>query len=245
MCLLYYRDGVISAKEKEAIHNINGHSSKTAKVEYVMADREDDVRVSRQLFQRLNPHSTNRCENNVDDFTMPDISSDDFFQLFNDDPQLQYNSSQHQQTNNNQYQYQHQQTNNNQYQYQHQQTNNNQYQIASNNTQRFEHAPWGTAHEDYKKVNPTRVAWTKQEKEYLGKLATEKLKISPGINNLMANCLLSIKADPSAVPIFHPFHIVNSARLRPGYEAYLKENGIQARRRKRSFAEDVSEDTPV
>jgi hypothetical protein len=234
-----------------------------------MADRQDDVRVSRQLFQRLNPHTTNRCENNVDDFTMPDISSDDFFQLFNDDPQLQHNSSQHQQTSNNQYQHQHQQTSNNQYQYQHQQTSNNQYQHqhqqssnnqyqhqhqqtsnnqyqnASSNTQRFEHAPWGTAHEDYKKVNPTRVAWTKQEKEYLGKLATEKLKISPGINNLMANCLVSIKADPAAVPIFHTFHIVNSARLRPGYEAYLKENGLQARRRKRSFAEDGPEYAPV
>ncbi len=74
---------------------------------------------------------------------------------------------------------------------------------------------------------------------------TEKLKISPGINNLMANCLVSIKADPAAVPIFHTFHIVNSARLRPGYEAYLKENGLQARRRKRLFAEDGPEYAPV
>ena len=193
------RDGIISVKEKEAIHNINGHSSKTAKVEYVMADRQDDVRVSRQLFQRLSEDSisSHRHENDAryyevpelpnDDHSIPEISSEDYLQLFDDEPTSQS-------------------------------TNNN------NGRPRFEHPQWGTAHEDYAKENPTKVTWTKQEKDYIGQWVEQALKDKPVLSNLMSNCLSAIKADPSAIPIFHSFHIVNSARLRSGYQAYLKDN---------------------
>jgi hypothetical protein len=164
-----------------------------------MADREYDVRVSRQLFQRLSEDSisSHRRENDAryyevpelpnDDLSIPEISSEDYLQLFNDEPTSQS-------------------------------SNNN------NGRQRFEHPQWGTAHEDYAKENPTKVTWTKQEKDYIGQWVEQSLKAKPVLSNLMSNCLSAIKADPSAIPIFHAFHVVNSARLRSGYQAYLKDN---------------------
>ena len=44
---------MVTTKEKESIHNVNGHSSHTAEVEYVMAQREDDVDNCRAIFERL------------------------------------------------------------------------------------------------------------------------------------------------------------------------------------------------
>ena len=46
---------------------------------------------------------------------------------------------------------------------------------------------------------------------------------NPIVINLAAKCLKAIKLDPNARMIFHHRHVLNSARLRSGYDKAFKE----------------------
>ena len=82
------------------------------------------------------------------------------------------------------------------------------------------HLDWGTQHPDYLKVRPKRVCWTEEELDYIRTWCVNNNTVS--VERLASRCLAFIHGDPLAVPIFHQHHILNSARLRNGYDAYVK-----------------------
>ena len=85
----------------------------------------------------------------------------------------------------------------------------------------LEYEDWGKDHPDYdKKVG--RAKWTQTEVRFITQKCRLVLIHNPSRLNLCSRCLKAIKADRNALPIFHVFHILNSARLRVGFDLYLK-----------------------
>ncbi len=41
-------------------------------------------------------------------------------------------------------------------------------------------------------------------------------------DRMVSRCLAFLLKDPMAIPIFHQHHILNSQRLKNGYDAYIK-----------------------
>ena len=73
---MLFRDNLISKKQKQSVHNISGHSSDTARVEYIMAERDQDVRNSRDMF-RNSICKTICAVNDFDSIDAEDTYSDD------------------------------------------------------------------------------------------------------------------------------------------------------------------------
>ena len=63
-----------------------------------------------------------------------------------------------------------------------------------------------------------RVPWSKAELDFVGAWCTANSHFS----NVVAKCLHAIRKDPEALPLFHPIHIQDSARLRHGWDTYRK-----------------------
>jgi hypothetical protein len=84
----------------------------------------------------------------------------------------------------------------------------------------FDYDVWGSLHPDGGKENLKRARWTDEEVNYIGEKIAKLEKTSP--HRLIARCLAIIKADPDAKAIFHENHVLDSGRLRSGYDAYQK-----------------------
>ncbi len=83
----------------------------------------------------------------------------------------------------------------------------------------LKHAPWGTTHPNFTKptTRNMRVPWSHNEIGYImGWIAREGDLALNG--NRVARCLHYICKDSSAYPIFHLHHIMNSGRLRTGFD---------------------------
>ena len=87
-------------------------------------------------------------------------------------------------------------------------------------------ANWGSAHPYGMKTDVFKVTWSPAEIKYIGKTA-EEIKSQQGNSpkRLCAQILRRIVEDPSAKKIFHIHHVLDSTRIRSGYEAYLKSTG--------------------
>jgi hypothetical protein len=85
---------------------------------------------------------------------------------------------------------------------------------------------WGSAHPYGMKTDVFKVTWSPAEIKYIGKTA-EEIKSQQGNSpkRLCAQILRKIVNDPSAKKIFHIHHVLDSTRIRSGYEAYLKSTG--------------------
>ncbi len=83
------------------------------------------------------------------------------------------------------------------------------------------HADWGTAHPEFLKVKPRRVPWSTEEVNYIANWCENQIVDAP--DRMASRCLAFILKDPMAIPIFHQHHILNSSRLRNGYNAYLRQ----------------------
>jgi hypothetical protein len=81
---------------------------------------------------------------------------------------------------------------------------------------------WGTRHPDFGK-NGIKHVWTDEETNYLQFVIDKLVHNNNSKNNLMSRCLKFIRNDPNAIPIFHKDHILNSARLRAGWESISKK----------------------
>jgi hypothetical protein len=90
------------------------------------------------------------------------------------------------------------------------------------------HANWGTAHPCFHQNNPKRVKWSDEEIDYLSQWFNFNIKKYPNMTNPTSKCLAAIKSDPNALPIFHSHHILNSARLRVGYDHYKRIEEIKS-----------------
>jgi len=85
---------------------------------------------------------------------------------------------------------------------------------------------WGSAHPYGMKTDVFKVTWSPAEIKYIGKTA-EEIKSQQGNSpkRLCAQILRKIVNDPSAKKIFHIHHVLDSTRIRAGYEAHLKLTG--------------------
>jgi hypothetical protein len=81
---------------------------------------------------------------------------------------------------------------------------------------------WGTDHPCYHQNNGGRIKWSDREIEYISQWFNLNLKKKPNMLNPVRKCLTAILSDPNAVPIFHIRHILDSGRLRSGYDHYKR-----------------------
>lgn len=164
------REGVITTTEREAVRNINGHSSATTERYYLKLDRCADAVNGRSAFEKV--------LNNVG---------------------LDYNP--------------------------------NRPDCESNwpAEETTDYRPWGTMHPSFNKVSKSmcqRAIWSDDELNYLGRWID---KFGTDNSCRVARCLHHIYQDESATPIFHQIHVLNSGRLRAGFDrlAKIKQSTIQ------------------
>jgi hypothetical protein len=79
----------------------------------------------------------------------------------------------------------------------------------------LEHWVWGKDHPE-KNPNLAKVKWSDEELQFLRWWRCGN--ITEGTRNPIARCLEAIKSNPDARHIFHQHHVLNSGRLRAGYD---------------------------
>lgn len=79
----------------------------------------------------------------------------------------------------------------------------------------YYHAVWGEQHPDIKKTGAKRAVWSVGEKEWI----SNWIQRHPDKVTGYAKCLQDIHADPAARFLFHPLHVLDSKRIRSGFEA--------------------------
>ena len=77
---------------------------------------------------------------------------------------------------------------------------------------------WGTEHPYYNDNTSTRIPWSDAEKEYVMEWKEANLQCHEDRERAISRCLVDIKADPAAHPIFHQHHVLTPQRLRNGFE---------------------------
>jgi hypothetical protein len=82
----------------------------------------------------------------------------------------------------------------------------------------YYHAAWGEEHPDFEKAGAKRALWSLGEKDWI----RDWIAAHPGKETGYAKCLADITADPAARCIFHPLHVLDSKRIRSGFEAVVK-----------------------
>lgn len=87
------------------------------------------------------------------------------------------------------------------------------------------HLDWGSSHPEYNRKGVKKVKWSPQELEYVENWMDNDVH---GDTNIAASrCLKAIRQDSQAVPIFHAHHILNTTRLRNGFESVIKKKKMQ------------------
>jgi hypothetical protein len=85
---------------------------------------------------------------------------------------------------------------------------------------------FGENHPQRHKTDPrSRAKWTKAEITYVGKWVERKLQFNPDITNIIAKCLDHIRSTPACHSLFHPRHVLDSARLKHGVDRYEHMTG--------------------
>lgn len=84
------------------------------------------------------------------------------------------------------------------------------------------HKVWGRDHPAYDRKNVRKVPWSPAEIKYIGDKVTMLNALPNPPVNMMSHCLKLINEDAVAQDIFHQHHVLNSARMRPGYDAYRR-----------------------
>ena len=82
----------------------------------------------------------------------------------------------------------------------------------------YYHAAWGEEHPDIQKAGAKRAVWSLAEKEWIRLWIEQHPEKATGY----AKCLADINADPTARVLFHPLHVLDSKRIRSGFEAVVK-----------------------
>ena len=95
--------------------------------------------------------------------------------------------------------------------------------------------PLGEDHPERGRDSKQRVVWSSAEVDYIAIWCTRDQELNPGKGTIVARCRKAILLDPAARRVFHPNHVIDSARLRTGYEKFLQ----------RSKTSLVEKDVPV
>jgi hypothetical protein len=84
---------------------------------------------------------------------------------------------------------------------------------------------WGTSHPDFGRQT-TRAKFTHIEVQWIGKFCTKLVQENPWMQSrMLVECLHAVRADFNMHKYFHPRHVTDAGRLRPGLEAFEKANG--------------------
>jgi hypothetical protein len=90
---------------------------------------------------------------------------------------------------------------------------------------------WGTEHQDLGKLTKSgtlaqRATWTDREVQYIADW--EAKNCSGYTKNKVAKCLEHIKQDAGAIKFFHPFHTLDTNRLREGFDKARREGKVES-----------------
>jgi hypothetical protein len=81
---------------------------------------------------------------------------------------------------------------------------------------------YGTDHPYYNDNVSKKIPWSDAEKEYLMEWKATHILCPEDNERALSRCLTHIKADTSCHPIFHQHHLLNTARLRNGFEQRVR-----------------------
>ncbi len=84
----------------------------------------------------------------------------------------------------------------------------------------------GVLHPFINEVRARRVTWTDIEVNTVGTWIVNYLRLHPDCNCVISKCLSYILGDETLYRNFHPNHVLDSTRLRYGWEKYKEENNI-------------------
>lgn len=197
--------GVITAEERASVMNINGHSSQVTKDYYLREDRVLDVFNGCAAFQKLAASSPQPSRNTVvacDDPIEYSVIGDnrieyDFLECDTSDDLASSNNI----------------------------SDLSFEEEFGLNTDFFQPAVviFGEKHPN-QNSDAQRVAWSDAEVKIIGGWCKTSLRLHPEWKgNIVARCLSFINGSDDARPYFHPRHVEDSARLRHGYELWLKQ----------------------
>ena len=82
---------------------------------------------------------------------------------------------------------------------------------------------WGTKHPDFALGIAQRCQWTPMEVQWIGRWIIKDTTDHPLMRNRVARCLKALHMEPTMWPWFHRNHVLNSARMRAGWDKYLAE----------------------
>ena len=91
----------------------------------------------------------------------------------------------------------------------------------------YETKEWGSQHPDFNLSLSQRCTWTPTEVNWVGRWCTNDLLDNPSSSQrIVSRCLKAIHATPSAWPLFHRNHVLNSGRLKFGWEKFKMQRDI-------------------
>lgn len=192
------QQGLITQEQRNAVMNINGHSSATTEAYYVMEDRTDDVYNARSAFDAAVEESITEQADAFYDEGGDDMDND--VATPSAPSSILLPTAPHAMSPRSPF------------------DPRNRFAAP---VRVFAAADWGREHPDYESAKKKAV-WTAEEKTYVGMWCTNFIAQHPGATAVVAKCLHYMKTDPAALRIFHKHHTLNSARLRHGYEEFLR-----------------------
>jgi hypothetical protein len=84
---------------------------------------------------------------------------------------------------------------------------------------------WGTSHPDFGR-NTARAKFTHIEVQWIGQFCTKLVRENPWMQSrMLVECLHALRLDFKVHKYFHPRHVTDAGRLRPGLEAFEKAHG--------------------
>lgn len=191
-----YKNGLVSQAEKEAVHNLNGHSSQIVQDYYLLEDQRENITSAGRAFDNLYFNRRGKkvttkvppaAVPNDDDYYCGDYDDDDDFVVpnFNDFEATPAQPA-----------------------------------AAAEDL----YNDWGLKHPERSLTSNKRVTWSNAEIDYIRNFYTKTIKANPAAEKtIVSRCLKAIQADQNARHLFHRNHTLTSARLRHGYRIFRRE----------------------
>lgn len=207
-------EGAITLSQREAISNVNGHSSQTTKDYYLRANRMQDVKNAAVAFKKmsspLEPAGDNMEEDNsswmtnlFDDDELIEESSVENIVGYNLLNERVFNEAAVRSI-----------------------YSNDEVVPSVYETNLRPQSKVGESHPE-KKANVRRAEWTDAEVEFIGEWCSKTLRERPEwSDSIISKCNNFIVHDEEIRKLFHPNHVASSARLRHGYDKYRMKHGI-------------------
>ena len=244
-------EGNITLGQREAISNVNGHSSQTTRDYYLKASRVEDVKNSAAAFDKmLSPGSMEVFDKTLSPDSLEDEDSSSWLaNLFDNDEIMEVDNIE---SDNNGAPsiFNEQLFNGTETAVKNISFNTNNGTPSMLNEQVFNEAAVRNIYfndetvsnvyetnlrsqskvgENHPEKNPNakRAEWTDAEVEFIGEWCSKTLKKRPEWSeSIISKCNHFIIHDEEIRKLFHPNHIASSARLRHGYDKYRMKHGI-------------------